>query len=236
MVLYLGDPATPRDKTPYIESEALKEHLGGVRVTASNYPAGRDVPVIFVSPDFELRQASYPGVYLSYAGTKRSPEREVRGRANLTYAPPGFPTDVQVPEDMDDPENLATVPWNETGFDKRSSPYTVWDHPIPYDLDFNITVVTRNYAQMFEIIAQLDEMDKIPARFGGLEVPQDGTVRTLELLGGPDTSSLKDEDGKRLLQTVYTVRVAAEINLYDIEGVQRVTEVDVQLESTVHNL
>jgi hypothetical protein len=235
MVLYLDDPATPRDKTPYIESEALKKHLTGVRVTASTYPQGREVPVGFVSPQFELRQASYPGIYLSYAGTTRAKEREVRGRANLMYAPPGFPADVQVPKDFEDKDSTETESWNLT-FDKRTSPYTVWDHPIPYDLDFNITVVTRDYQQMFEVIAQLDEMERIPARFGGLEVPQDGTVRTLELLGGPETSSLKDEDGKRLLQSVYTVRVAAEINLYDIEGVQRITDVDVQMTSTIHNL
>lgn len=236
MVLYLTDPALPRDKTPYIESEALKKHLNGVKVTASTYPQGKTVPVTFVAPDMELRSAAYPGIYLSYAGTKRANDREVRGRANLMYAPPGFPANVQVPEDMDDKDNLNTVAWDTTGFDKRSSPYTVWDHPIPYDLDFNITVITRNYEQMFEIIAQLDEIGMIPARFGGLEVPQDGTVRTLELLGGPDTSPLKDEDGKRLLQTVYTVRVAAEINLYDIEGVQRVSEIDLQVDSTLHTL
>jgi hypothetical protein len=235
MVLYLTDPATPRDKTPYIESEALKKHLAGVRVTASAYPQGREVPVGFVSPQFELRAAAYPGVYLSYAGTTRAKEREVRGRANLMYAPPGFPTDVLVPKDFEDKENTETEAWNLT-FDKDKSPYTVWDHPIPYDLDFNITVVTRDYQQMFEIIAQLDEMEKIPARFGGLEVPQDGTIRTLELLGGPDTSSLKDEDGKRLLQTIYTVRVASEINLYDIEGVQRIDTIDLQVDSSVHTL
>jgi hypothetical protein len=152
------------------------------------------------------------------------------------YAPPGFPANVQVPEDMDDKENTNTVPWNETGFDPRSSPYTVPDHPIPYDLDFNITVVTRDYQQMFEIISQMDEVERIPTRFGGLKVPQDGTIRTLDLMGGPDQSSLKDEDGKRLLQTVYTVRVAAEINLYDIEGVQRITDIDVGMTSTIYNL
>lgn len=236
MVLYLTDPALPRDKTPYIESEALKKHLTGVKVTSSNNPVGSVVPVVFVSPQMELRSASYPGIYLSYAGTNRATEREHRGRTNLMYAPPGFPANVQVPEDMDDKENTNTVPWNETGFDPRSSPYTVPDHPIPYDLDFNITVVTRDYQQMFEIISQMDEMDRIPTRFGGLKVPQDGTIRTLDLMGGPDQSSLKDEDGKRLLQTVYTVRVAAEINLYDIEGVQRITDIDVGMTSTIYNL
>lgn len=229
------DPATPRDKTPYIESDALKAHLTGVKVTASTYPAGRDVPVVFVSPEMELRQASYPGIYLSYAGMSRASEREHRGPTRLHYAPPGFPDDVLVPKYFEDKDSTETEAWNLT-LDEETSPYTVWDHPIPYDLDFNITVVTRNYSQLFEIMAQLDETERIPARFGGLQVPEDGTIRTLELLGGPDTSTLKDEDGKRLLQSVYSVRVAAEIFLYDVEGVRRITEVDLQTTSTIHNL
>lgn len=231
----LNDPATPRDKTPYIESEALKKHLSGVKVTATTYPAGRDVPVIFVGPDFELRSASYPGIYLSYAGMRRASEREHRGPAKLQYAPPGFPTDVQVPVDLEDKDNPATEPWSNT-FDPAKSPYKTWDYPIPYDLDFNVTVVTRNYQQMFEIIAQLDEAERIPARFGGLKVPEDGTIRTLELLGGPDTSWLKDEDGKRLLQSIYTVRVAAEIIFYPVEGPNPISDIDLQMDYTVFNL
>jgi hypothetical protein len=231
----IADPATPRDKTPYIESEALKKKLTGVMVTASTYPNGRAVPVSFVGPDFELKSASYPGIYLSYAGMSRASEREHRGATNLQYAPPGFPANVQVPKDIDNKDSTETEAWNLT-FDRRTSPYTVYDYPIPYNLDFNVTVVSRNYQQMFEVISQLDEISRISSRFGGLEVPEDGTVRTLELLGGPDTSSLRDEDGKRLLQSVYSVRVAAEISLYDVESVQRVLDVNVQTSSTIFTL
>jgi hypothetical protein len=231
----LPNSALPRDQTPYIESAALEKHLTGVKVTATTYPAGRAVPVTFVGADFELRSAEYPGIYLSYAGMRRASEREHRGGAHLSYAPPGYPVDVQVPVDMEDKENSGTEPWSNT-FDPAKSPYYTWDYPIPYDLDFNITVATRNYQQMFEIIAQLDEPTRIPARFGGLQVPEDGTIRTLDLLGGPDTSWLKDEDGKRLLQSIYTVRVAAEIPFYDIEGVNRITDIDLQMTSTIYNL
>jgi hypothetical protein len=113
----LPDPATPLDKTPYIESEALKKHLTGVKVTASTYPQGRVVPVIFVGPDFELRSATYPGIYLSYAGMDRARDREHRGGTNLQYAPPGYPADVLVPKDFEDKDNTETEPWNLT-FDR----------------------------------------------------------------------------------------------------------------------
>lgn len=230
-MVVLVDPAAPRDKTPYIESEALKKRLTGVTVTSSTYPGGRVVPVGFVSPDMELRQAAYPGIYLSYAGMAKASDREVRGPTNLQYAPPGFPTNVQVPVDFANKNSALTEPWDNT-FDRLTSPYHVNDHPIPYNLDFNVTVLTRNYQQMFEIIAQLDEPEYLPPRFGGLEVPEDGTVRTLDLLGGPNTSVLKDEDGKRLLQSVYSVRVAAELNLFDVQQVNRVRTVSLTVASS----
>jgi hypothetical protein len=222
------NPALPTDRTPYIESEALKKKVSGIRVTASNYPAGREVPVTFVSPDMEIRKANYPGIYLSYAGINKASDREVRGPALLTYAPAGYTEHVQVPKDWDNKDSTETVDWAEQGFTRISSPYYVPEHPIPYNLDFNVSVLTRNYQQMFDIISQLDEIDRLPARFGGLEVPEDGTVRTLDLLGGPDTSVINDEDGKRLLQSVYSVRVAAELSLYEVQQVKRVADVNIQ--------
>lgn len=216
--------ATPRDMTPYVESDALRTKLSTVTVTASNYPAGRVVPVHFVNPDFELRTAAYPGIYLSYAGMAKASDREHRGRVRLEYAPAGYAEDVLVPVDIEDKYNNSTEAWSET-FDRHTSPYTLPETPIPYNLDFNVTVLTRNYQQMFEVIAQLATLDYLPARFGGLEVPEDGTIRTLDLLGGPNTSVLKDEDGKRLLQSVYSVRVTAELSLYDVVEANRATEV-----------
>lgn len=218
------NPAAPIDRTPYIESQALKKKLQGVKVTASQYPSGQNVPVGFVGPDFELRGASYPGIYISYGPVTKANDREYRGAINLDYSPPGYPMDIQVPEDFDDKENTETVPWDESA-DGRTSPFWVPDAPIPYNLEFNVIVLTRNYQQTFEIIAQLDEIERIPARFGGLEVPEDGTVRTLDLVGGPETGLIKDEDGQRLIQTVYSVSVAAELSLYEVQQVQRVATV-----------
>ena len=217
----------PSDTTPFNEQRALKKKLSGITVTASNYPQGMVVPVhLGLNPDFELRNASYPGIYITYANVSRAPEREVRGGTNLQYAPPGKPTDVQVPADFEDKDSTAKVDWGEDGFDRLTSPYTIEDHPVPYNLDYNVTVLTRNHEQMFHLIHALQGIDRIPARFGGLEVPEDGTIRTLELLGGPETGTIRDEDGKRIVQTLYSVRVAAELDLYEVQQVQRVTSVN----------
>lgn len=225
----LAQPQVPTesDRFPFIESRALKAKLTGIRVSATNYSDGREVPVHFVAPDFEFVKASYPGIYLDYGMVTRATDREHRGSVNLEYAPPGFLTSVAVPEDMEDKDNLNTVDWGASGFDPVSSPYFVADAPVPYNLDFDIAVLTRNYQQTFSIISQLQDIEKIPERFGFLEVPEDGTVRTLELVSGPDTSVITDEDSKRLVQTLYSVRVAAELSLYDIEQVNRVATVNI---------
>lgn len=215
------------DRFPAMESRAMRKKLEGMTASASSYPQGRGIPVEYVEPDFELVKASYPGIYIAYGAVTKANDREVRGPTNLQYAPPGLPVDVQVPEDMDNKDSTATVNWPDTGFDRLSSPYYVADHPIPYNLDFQVAVLTRNYQQTFEIIGQLQDIERLPERFGFLEVPEDGTVRTLELLGGPDTSVIRDEDGKRLVQTLYSVRVAAELSLYDVETIKRVETVDV---------
>lgn len=223
----------PQDQFPFNESRALKKKLQGLTVTSTAYPTGQPVPVHFVGPDFELVKASYPGIYISYAATSKASEREHRGKTNLTYAPPGLPTDVQVPYDFEDKDSAVTESWPDSGFSRLRSPYTVEEFPIPYNLDFNISVLTRNYEHAFQLIGALDDIERIPPRYGALEVPEDGTVRTLELLGGPDTSMIRDEDGKRIIQTLYSVRVAAELNLYEVQQVQRVESVAVDFtEST----
>lgn len=209
-------------------SNAIKKKLAGVMVTASTYTGPQEVPVRFVSPDMEIASASYPGIYLAYLGANVAHDREHRGRTALPYAPPGDPLDVLVPADFDDKDSTETVPWDETGFDTMVSPYITWDAPIPYNLDFNIAVLTRNYQQAFQIINQLDQHEYLPPRFGYLEVPEDGTIRTLDLLSGPETTPIPDENGKRVIQTIYSVRVTAEHTVYEVEDPKRISTVNVE--------
>jgi hypothetical protein len=134
---------------------------------------------------------------------------------------------------MEDKNNPATERWildENSNPDPAASPYIVEDVPIPFNLDFQIRVQARTYQQTFQIIDQLSERSYLPARFGFLEVPEDGTIRTLELSGGPEVTPDNDQDGKRVLLTLYSVRVASEKNLYEIEQIQRARTVTTNLE------
>ncbi len=216
------------DVFPVNISRALKEKLTGIMVKTTNVPS-LEVPVHFINPQFEFTKASYPGIYIAYGPITKADDREHRGQALLPYAPVDMPVDVQVPADMEDKDSADTVSWEDAGRPLDSSPYWVPDVPVPYNVDFNIAVLTRDYQQMMQIVWQMQDIERFPARFGGLEIPEDGTVRTLELLGGPDTTATTDEDGKRLVQTLYSVRVAAELSLYDVQQVNRVVGIDVEI-------
>lgn len=216
------------------ESRALKEKLSDIYVHATNAPEeGLNVPVHFVGPDLELADVNYPGIYIRYGPMIRATDREHEGSVLLPYAPEGFSGNVQVPVNMEDETNMSTEPWLVPGSfgDPLASPYKTADIPRPYNLHFDINVVARNYQQAVELTGQLAKIQYLPERFGFLEIPEDGTVRTLELLGGPEIILARDADDKRVLQILYSVNVVSELNLYDIEQISRVTSVDLTVTS-----
>jgi hypothetical protein len=121
------------------------------------------------------------------------------GVQQLPYAPEGFQT------------------WWAPGLpiDVTQSPYTSMQ-VTPYNLDYQITVYGRFWgAHIQPLIAQLALMSRLPAKAGALWVPQDSTLRTMRLLGGPEEGYGTDEDGKRLFKVVYRIRVFSEV----VEGI-----------------
>lgn len=167
--------------------------------------------VRFRGPEGELSDVTYPLIVIEQAGYSRAPDREHRGDTRLPY----------VPEE----ENSETVPaiskstgelynWDPSDGPTTDSPVRIPDSAIPYNVDWQVTVYTRLNNHMMQIVPELAKIERIPTRFGWLIVPENNTVRSLELLGGPEIQPSKDQDGKRLFSTVYSVRAATELNLY----------------------
>lgn len=211
------------------EDAAIKKKLAGLTVTDSTAPvAGRPVDVKFLSPDTELDNLTFPAILIKYAGISRASEREHRGPTVLPYTPEGAANPVNVT----DPETGATVVWDTTAdFDPTLSPHHVQDHPLPYNLDYQIEIWSRYNSHMIDLAAKLARLERLPERFGFLEVPEDGTVRTLELLGGPVTmESARDSNRKRIFRLGYVVRVASELDVYAVEQIAKsVDSVDLQM-------
>lgn len=189
-------------KIPWLFNEdmALKQKLQGIQVFDKNDPNGRNVKVRFRLPETEISNLDFPIIVISHNGWYLATEREHRGFTNLPYAP----------------ENFAPW-WDDSGgaavaqFKPTDSPYFSY-FPLPYNFDYIIDVYTRfMFEHAMPIISQLAAPNRLDPKFGFLDIPQDGTKRTMQLLGGPDFYTQEDENGKRLFQISYLIRVFSEL-------------------------
>lgn len=189
------------------EDRAIKAKLAGLTVQDVNAPAsGRPVKVRFRLPEVELADVDFPMVVIEHAGITKDEEREHRGTTRLGYTPEGLP-----PVD---------------------GGYRT-EFPIPYNIDYQISVYSRKIQHHMALVATLAQHDRLPARFGYLEVPEDETIRRLDLVGGPELESSHDGDDKRLFRATYVVRVSSELT--DIEAQQVFTVLSVVIDVEDYN-
>jgi len=166
---------------PFIinEDKALKAVLAGITVSDAKN-AARPVGVWFGQPDVEIRQQSYPYLTIDLIDVSEERERNNRGIVTLPYTPEG----------------------------KDSTKKYKTESPIPVAIDYQVTSYARQPLHDRGIISAL-LTDILPFRYGTLEIPEDKTLRRLELLGYAKRDTT--EQGKRLYVNVFTIRVSAEI-------------------------
>lgn len=197
----------------YNEDAALKFKLQGLQVFDANASGGRNVPVRFRLPEDELATLTYPCIIIEHLPASFAPERAHRGYGQLPYAPDGYP-----------------IWWSPTAteYDPKKSPY--WSQfPLPYNLDYKVTLYCRKMPEHLQpLVAQLALQPYLPPQFGFLNIPQDGTVRNMFLLQGPEIEYGKDQDNKRLFRAVYMVRVMSEV-IPDLVIPVNVTEIITRL-------
>ncbi|MFI1796557.1 hypothetical protein ACH427_04255 [Streptomyces sp. NPDC020379] len=176
---------------PWLRNEdaAIRRKLQGLSVKDGTVEL--PVGVRFSLPETELADQTFPLVILERTRAERDPSREWRGTVQLKYAPEG------------------RRPWGDMT-DPSASPYYTRD-PIPYLIEYQVTVLARKQQHITDLTGTLAEFSYLPARFGYLEIPEDGTVRSLDLAGGPEFVTGWDEYRKRLFQAVYLVRVTSEV-------------------------
>jgi hypothetical protein len=214
------------------EASAFKQKFTGLTTPTPNQGAPADVGVWFRTPENEIRDMTFPAIVLEYAGVNKADEREHRGVTTLPYIPEEFPDAGYQSVDEQTGEPVTFSPGLPEGedFDPNNSPFKVRDYPIPYDVDFTVTIYSRYQDQLLPLVTALSKIDRIPPRFGYLEVPEDGTVRSLFVIGGPELVTGRDGEGRRLFQAVYRVRVPSELSLYDIEQITtRINSVSLDL-------
>lgn len=170
------------------EDAALKAKLSGITVQEAALPTPVPVDVRFTVPEDEYADLTFPLITLTQARVARAPERESRGVVELRALPEGV--------------------------DPALGPYYA-EVPVPFDIDYQAVLYTRTNSHRSYLVATLATFPYLPERFGFLEVPQDNTVRRLDLLGGPELDAGRDADNKRLFTATYRVRVSTELFLMD---------------------
>jgi hypothetical protein len=168
---------------PFIlnEDAALKTLLSGITVSDAGNNA-RPVGVFYGQPDLQIRQQSYPYITIDLIGISEAKERTHSGITQITYLPEGV-----------DP-NISHEPISI---------------PIPVNLDYQVTTFARQPRHDRQIMAALFQQGRLPLRFGQLLVPEDTTVRRLDMLG----FSKRDitEQDKRLFSNVYSIQISSEL-------------------------
>jgi hypothetical protein len=185
---------------PWIANEdaAIKAKLQGLVVNDTNAPVeGLPVDVRFRLPENELATATFPLIVIERTRAEPDHQREHRGIVALGYTPEGY--------------------------DSAAS-YLATD-PIPYLIEYQVTVYARKQRHISNIAHTLSARDYLHPRWAYLEVPQDETVRRLEVAGGPEFSEGRDSQGKRLWQADYLLHVSAEL-LDEIAEIKPVQTVD----------
>lgn len=178
---------------PYIinEDKALKTLLTGITVSDSGN-ATRPVGVWFGQPDVEIRNQVFPYITIELVGVAEATDRAHRGYIDMPYTPEGANHMV----------NFAS-----------------W-YPIPVNLDYQITTYARQPRHDRQIINALFGINRLPLRFGLLLIPEDGTVRRLDVMGFVKRDTT--EQDKRLFSNVYNIQVSSEfipadlVQLYEV--------------------
>lgn len=206
------------------EDLALKQRLAGIRVPVANeqrqvdtdgdddgepvvtYGKLRAVPVFFRLPEDEQRRRIYPYITIDFLTAVRDVEREHRGVADYgltanAYTPPGMPADGGRTE-----------------------------IPVPYQLQYQVTQWSRYNRHDRQIMTEL-LTTRLEPRFGYLEMvpvdglPDDGSLRRMDLLSGPVNGDRRDAEGKRLFVKSYTVGISSELFHSDFQRLAAVGRV-----------
>lgn len=202
------------------EDAALKAQLSGITVTDANAPTGRPVAVRFRLPETELADMTFPSIIINHEGISLDPEREHRGYGQLPYIPEGLGTPNNWPDVNADPAVVE--------YDPTESPYWT-EFPVPVNIDYTVMAYSRKAQHNVALVGALAQWNRIPPRFGFLGITQDGTVRRLDVLGGPRIEAAKDEQGKRVFRIIYAIRVSSELLQSEIETKTKVLNTSLSL-------
>lgn len=189
------------------EDEALRNLLNGAVTVADSSSSARPVRVYYGLPDKEKVDingtSGYPFITLDLVNMSPDPERTRSGPffpdPDSTYAPEDWPV-----------ATALTSLYGELP-------------PTPYNLDYQITTWARHPRHDRQILRTLLS-GPLPYQFGQVSVVVDNSERRLVLVNVLKRDTL-DSNGKRIYRNVFSVRMSAELAVWQVQLATQVTEV-----------
>jgi hypothetical protein len=203
------------------EDEAIKLKLSGLTVVDTKNPSGNPVSVFYGMPAAG-RETRFPYITIDLLSVDHATDLQSSDQ-------PIKPT--YWPDTTTDAKTLQATP-PPSNFNLASFEY------VPVWLTYQIATHTRHAQHDRSLHARLLATNRIPFRWGYLEVPADGTTRRFELLGWSQSDQMErtDADTKRIFRKAYTVRCNAELTPFALQQIQTVTTVTVTLQGYVGNV
>lgn len=192
---------------PFIlaEDRAMKTLLTGLTVSDEKNP-NRPVKVWYGYPDVEVREQTYPYILIDLIDISPAVDRQHSGY-------------------LYDSDNRGTI----APVDNMTYSY---EYPVAYDLLYQVSTFSRHPRHDRALAHAM--LKKFPSKYGHLAVPNElGTetaYRHMFLEGFAKQDMVESDSGtRRLLRSVFTVRVISEMTPYGAEAAFKSVET-VQLE------
>lgn len=206
------------------EDAALKARLSNLTVSDDRSGA-RPVQVFFRYPSNETER-SYPFITIELIDIVHARNRQ-HSELDLYYAKTGIPHRgdfLGSPNELSYwPSRIANME-NVTGASGKK--FLTTNEFVPVDLLYQVSTFTRSALHDRQLDSQMLSTI-VPFRKGFIQIPEDGTVRRLDLLDWTTADLLDSESGyrKSIYRKVYTLQMSAEIPSTDIFGEQQVTNI-----------
>ena len=205
------------------EDAALKARFSTLTVS-DDRNGSRPVQVFFRYPESETER-TYPFITIEMIDIVHARNRQ-HSETQIVYPKTGIDDRVDL---LDNPNAMTYWPSRISNMENVSASgkdFIVSHEFVPVDILYQVSTFTRSALHDRQLSSKMLSTI-VPFRKGFIEVPEDGTVRRLDLLDWTTADLLDSEAGyrKRIFRKIYTLQMTAEIPSTDMFGLKQIDTV-----------
>ncbi len=212
------------------ESEAVKKVFDGLTVS-DDRNGTRPVRTFFRWPAGEIEKA-YPFITVDLVGIVHAKERQHSDQ--YIYAYDGTPP-AEVAERITPATTFNYWPDTAASIDAMvaGNGYRRTVEFVPINLYYQVATHCRDPRHDIELMGKLFATNRIPFRYGYVEIPIDDTIRRLDLLSWSQ-SDLHDGEAsnrRKIFRKVFTLQTTAELAPFQVAALNTVSSVQKAIET-----